>query len=63
MLDESLKHIDDFAAAITLADRARVIEAVQRVSADDAVTAETRAKLDKVRVAMLRQDCTAICAN
>jgi hypothetical protein len=63
VLDEGLKHIDAFAAAITPDDRKRVIDQVDRVSGERGVSDEAKAKLGKIRVAMSRTDCSAICSN
>lgn len=63
VLDEGLKYVDAYAAALAPDDRQRVIAEVDRVSADAAVTDEVKAKLGRVKLAMSRTDCTALCAN
>ena len=49
--------------AITPDDRKRVIDQVDRVSGERGVSDEAKAKLGKIRLAMSRTDCAAICSN
>lgn len=62
LLDAAVAHMDFFASVLDPGDRESVIGEIDATLADKTVGEDTKAKLQRIRGAMARKDCTGFCA-